>query len=71
MLKKSYLQFCLCGTGPGYQHSFDCPFPYYGREQKRIIEWETKRNTIRIEIMEALDPDGEEESIIEYHDYHS
>ena len=46
-------QICLCGAQPGYPHNWDCPYPLYaGKTQARVIDWETKRNQIRIEELE-------------------
>jgi hypothetical protein len=65
-------KICLCGTQPGYPHAFDCPYPLYISKpsQSDYIKWNTQRNIIRMNVMEALDALDEEESAIEYHDYH-
>lgn len=32
--------FCMCGAQPGYRHSADCPFPYYGQDKGEMDRWQ-------------------------------
>ena len=47
---------CLCGARRGESHLPECPYPLYIRDinQDEMIDWETERNRIRIEIMEPF-----------------
>ncbi len=33
------INICLCGTQAGYPHEKDCPFPYFGNDERMIQRW--------------------------------